>query len=279
MLYEEVCLSSWIDFQKISIGPHRRCIKLFLLIRAIKKCLSFYLFFTLIFIINSIVCIAGAGRGPLVTRCLKALDRANREAAVLVVEKNPNAFVTCVHHFVMSRNMRIDSSVRRLQQRQAMDWGEKVQLIFGDMRVIDVPEKADILVSELLGSFGDNELSPECLDGASRFLKGSDTLSLVIAQLIQNCLVLFLSETGISIPSSYTAHLAPLSSSKLYNEARSTKDEKSLETPYVVMFQAVNILSGTKAISDERCGPQTQECWEFEHPRRDAVLDSRGGMF
>lgn len=26
-------------------------------------------------------------------------------------------------------------------------------------------------VSELLGSFGDNELSPECLDGAQRFLK------------------------------------------------------------------------------------------------------------
>lgn len=31
--------------------------------------------------------------------------------------------------------------------------------------------QADILVSELLGSFGDNELSPECLDGAQRFLK------------------------------------------------------------------------------------------------------------
>lgn len=79
---------------------------------------------------------------------------------------------------------------------------------------------------------------------------------------------------GISIPSSYTAHLAPLSSSKLYNEARSTKNEKSLETPYVVMFQAVNILSGTKASG--RCGPQIQECWEFEHPRRDPVLDSNG---
>lgn len=39
------------------------------------------------------------------------------------------------------------------------------------MRVIQVPEQADILVSELLGSFGDNELSPECLDGAMRFLK------------------------------------------------------------------------------------------------------------
>lgn len=60
---------------------------------------------------------------------------------------------------------------RRLQYRQANEWGTKVQLIFGDMRAIDVPEKADILVSELLGSFGDNELSPECLDGGMRFLK------------------------------------------------------------------------------------------------------------
>lgn len=35
--------------------------------------------------------------------------------------------------------------------------------------------QADILVSELLGSFGDNELSPECLDGAQRFLKGTSS--------------------------------------------------------------------------------------------------------
>ena len=42
-----------------------------------------------------------------------------------------------------------------------------------DMRDWDAPEKADILVSELLGSFGDNELSPECLDGAQKFLKGA----------------------------------------------------------------------------------------------------------
>lgn len=32
--------------------------------------------------------------------------------------------------------------------------------------------QADILVSELLGSWGDNELSPECLDGAQHLLKG-----------------------------------------------------------------------------------------------------------
>ena len=46
-----------------------------------------------------------------------------------------------------------------------------MKLLFGDMRALAVPEQVDILVSELLGSFGDNELSPECLDGASRFLK------------------------------------------------------------------------------------------------------------
>ena len=39
------------------------------------------------------------------------------------------------------------------------------------MRSLVVPERADIIVSELLGSFGDNELCPECLDGAMRFLK------------------------------------------------------------------------------------------------------------
>ncbi|KDQ24653.1 hypothetical protein PLEOSDRAFT_1067469 [Pleurotus ostreatus PC15] len=167
---------------------------------------------------SRIFCIAGAGRGPIVQRCLNAIDRSHKAASVYAVEKNPNAFVT-------------------LQSRQKNEWGDRVNLVFGDMRHIDVPEKADILVSELLGSFGDNELSPECLDGAMRFLKPS----------------------GISIPSSYTAHLAPLSSSKLFNEARSGKDEKHLETPYVVMFQAINILSGDGGGKSGMCGPKIQE--------------------
>lgn len=59
----------------------------------------------------------------------------------------------------------------RLQQRKDQEWGDKVQLLFGDMRSLEIPELVDILISELLGSFGDNELSPECLDGAQRFLK------------------------------------------------------------------------------------------------------------
>ena len=61
--------------------------------------------------------------------------------------------------------------LRSLQNRLRSEWQGKVELLFGDMRQVNIPEKADILVSELLGSFGDNELSPECLDGAMRFLK------------------------------------------------------------------------------------------------------------
>jgi hypothetical protein len=63
------------------------------------------------------------------------------------------------------------SSCPRLQERQKTEWGDRVQLHFGDMRTLELPEKVDIIITELLGSFGDNELSPECLDGAARFLK------------------------------------------------------------------------------------------------------------
>lgn len=69
------------------------------------------------------------------------------------------------------------------------------------MRYWEAPEKADIIVSELLGSFGDNELSPECLDGAQKFL----------------C------HDGISIPSQYTSFICPIQSSKLYNEVSNHK--------------------------------------------------------
>lgn len=52
-----------------------------------------------------------------------------------------------------------------------------MDLVFSDMRSFNPAEKADIIVSELLGSFGDNELSPECLDGVMRCLKRKFILS------------------------------------------------------------------------------------------------------
>ncbi|RIB22967.1 protein methyltransferase [Gigaspora rosea] len=170
-----------------------------------------------------VIMVVGAGRGPLVTRSLIAAEKAQKRVKVYAIEKNPNAFVT-------------------LQNKKAEVWGNKVTIVFSDMRLWKAPEKADILVSELLGSFGDNELSPECLDGAQKFLKSD----------------------GISIPTSYTAFISPISSSKIHNEVAAYKDLAHFETPYVVMFQAASELA-------KPC-----QIWTFEHPNRNMAADEDG---
>ena len=88
------------------------------------------------------------------------------------------------------------------------------------------------------------------------------------------------SDDGISIPSSYTAYLAPLSTYKLYTEAAGTKEgkerDKAMETLYVVMLQTVNILSGEGGGMSGQCGSRIQECWEFQHPDRSVSRDANG---
>ena len=54
------------------------------------------------------------------------------------------------------------------------------------------------------------------------------------------------------------------------------RDKESAETPYVVMMSAVNILSGEGGGVAGRCGDRVQQCWQFEHPRRDLILDTAG---
>lgn len=143
--------------------------------------------------------VVGAGRGPLVQAVLNVSRLLSKEVKVYAVEKNPYAMNTLAH-------------------RNRFEWNSQVTLIKKDMREWEAPEPADILVSELLGSFGDNELSPECLDGAQRFLR---------------------SDTGISIPRQYTSFIAPLQSIKIFNEIKNSRlPDKTLrqsyETPYVV---------------------------------------------
>ncbi|CAM0135156.1 unnamed protein product [Umbelopsis sp. WA50703] len=168
--------------------------------------------------VETVIMVVGAGRGPLVNCSIRASERAQRKVKLYAVEKNPNALVT-------------------LQNMKAEAWHDRVTIVYSDMRKWKAPEKCDILVSELLGSFGDNELSPECLDGAQKFLKPD----------------------GISIPSSYTTYIAPLSSSKLCNEVAAYKDLEHSETPYVVMFQQVSHIAEPKSI------------WTFHHPNREDI--------
>jgi type II protein arginine methyltransferase len=78
------------------------------------------------------------------------------------------------------------------------------------------PNTVDMVVSELLGSWGDNELSPECLDHClARCLSvrraGSAEAEAGACPRVYD---------GISIPASYTSFLAPLSTSRLWMSAR-----------------------------------------------------------
>mmetsp|Transcript_2166 Transcript_2166/g.5001 ORF Transcript_2166/g.5001 Transcript_2166/m.5001 type:complete len:605 (-) Transcript_2166:334-2148(-) len=170
-----------------------------------------------------IVMVVGAGRGPLVRASLRASERCGIPIFCYALDKNPNAVVTL-------RNMRITEG-----------WLDKVEVVHSDMRDFQPKEKADILVSELLGSFGDNELSPECLDGAQRFLHA---------------------ERGVSIPVAYTSWIAPISSSKLHQEVKAYNDVKHFETTYVVKMHRHKVLSAA------------QETWTFEHPNHQVPIDN-----
>jgi protein arginine N-methyltransferase 5 len=165
---------------------------------------------------------------------------------IWAVEKNPNAYVL-------------------LQRHNEEDWGGVVNVVKSDMRAWKGPlrstsgpigqaitttstapaspyGKVDILVSELLGSFADNELSPECLDGVQHVLAP---------------------QFGISIPSSYTAHLTPILAPRLHADIshRAITDDTATETPYVVMLHAIDYLA--TPVPDH---PRIQEAWEFVHP-------------
>lgn len=168
-----------------------------------------------------VVAVVGAGRGPLVTRAIRASVEADVDIEMWAVEKNQNAFV-------------------HLQRQNTAAWAGSVNLVHSDMRSWKGPCRlpseetehsstpthyaVDILISELLGSFGDNELSPECLDGVTHLLNPRH---------------------GISIPASYSAHLTPISSPRLYADitAQTFSNPTAPETPYVVMLHAFDFLS------------------------------------
>ena len=65
---------------------------------------------------------------------------------------------------ISQKKKNLKFKIFQFQAQKDEQWGDKVEVVSGDMREWkDGGIKADIIVSELLGSFGDNELSPECL--------------------------------------------------------------------------------------------------------------------
>lgn len=184
-----------------------------------------------------IVLVVGAGRGPLVDRVLRVCSRAGRVPVVFAVEKNPGAAVY-------------------LEYRKANEWGSAVEVIAEDIRQWRPPHRIHLVVSELLGSVGDNELSPECLESVKATLEPN----------------------GVMIPRSYSAFSAPIAAPLLYMAAKAAAPQwgvastgraggplgsnpqagpyeaPKLQTPYVTHMQQVQILA------------QPQLLWQFHHP-------------
>jgi protein arginine N-methyltransferase 5 len=114
-------------------------------------------------------------------------------------------------------------AIKHLQQRvdSEPDWRD-VRVYGGDMRhakTCPLSGRVDVMVSELLGGFADNELSPECLEYADHLLK----------------------EGGVSIPASTTSYLAPLRSPLL----KRTLDEAGAE--HAEKWWVLNRLPGSMA--------------------------------
>lgn len=186
--------------------------------------------------------VVGAGRGPLVSCVLRAYQSVAQltgivDLAVVAVEKNPSAAL------YLQGKVRSDP----LWQMFA----DRIRIVHKDLRFLSLADvgnrQCDVVVSELLGSFGCNELSPECLDV---FLRNSEICH----------------GHTVSIPQSYTSFLSSVHSSALQSEARQQalypNDTESgvigmqaaMETPYVVRPHAAS----------QMCAEQP--CWTFQHP-------------
>ncbi len=109
----------------------------------------------------------------------------------------------------------------------------------------------DILITELLGSFADNELSPECLDGIQGHLARPH---------------------GISIPHSYTAHVSPIFTPRIFADlsARLVSDPNAFETPWVIRLFAIDFVSQKVPGRD-----RFQQAWELVHPVRLPFVEER----
>ena len=181
-----------------------------------------------------VIAVVGAGRGPLVTRALRASETEGVDIELWALEKNPNACVILERHNQTQWQNRVNivrSDMRSWQGpfREAIRTGPDNEELMPGPPTSQLPgmiTPIDILVSELLGSFADNELSPECLDGMLPKLNPS---------------------YGLSIPCNYTAFLTPISAPKLHADisSRAPKDPAAPDTPWVVMLQAIDYLSTT----------------------------------
>ena len=194
------------------------------------------------------IAVVGAGFGGLVQSVLEAMQETGAQCDVVALDKNPVAV----------------AELRRRKSTES-DW-KLVQVWEVDIRDHEFVEtfegQVDILVSELLGGFSDNELAPECLAACNRLL----------------------TRTGVVIPRSTTSYLAPVHAPTLRHVMLNSKDPNDFErwwvhaqhvsaeaTDVVLLahplavftFEYPHVEKGT--LYRRRCLPFTNMCSTEEH--------------
>jgi protein arginine N-methyltransferase 5 len=151
----------------------------------------------------------GPGRGPLIDKFFDALNflsLSSNDFLITALEKNQNVMIY-------------------LNQKNINSWNSQVNLLNMDSRNYKYSnyqlnnQKINMVISELIGSFGCNELMPECIDSIST----SDLCD-------ENC---------IFIPQNLNCYIAPVYCPKYWKLASS----KSVDKMYVPMIPEMELIS------------------------------------
>lgn len=130
------------------------------------------------------ILVVGPGRGPLIALARSACLEVGTEYTITAVEKNPEC-------------------IGLLQQQNSKNWSGEVAIIQADIRELENTHY-DLVVSELLGSFGCNELCPEILE-------------------------LFVREDVVMIPQRYSSFLEPI-----YSPLIDELPQEKLQQPFLI---------------------------------------------
>ncbi|VEU23728.1 DEKNAAC105002 [Brettanomyces naardenensis] len=167
------------------------------------------------------ILVVGPGRGPLIERLFSSLQTLNLKMEcikIMAIEKNPDVMIY----------------LRRLNQDH---WGNKVEIFNCDARywrpTSPQNQGFNLVISELLGSFGCNELAPECLDSIAQYCDPQDS---------------------VFIPSEFSTYIGPAISPALYGKVSRLNDPSKFDRPYLPLWDEFDILSSKYA-----------KVWTFRH--------------
>lgn len=101
------------------------------------------------------IAIVGAGRGPIVISLVQALSKIPHFPLkrIFLVEKNPSCRFNLQH--MLDNN------------KQVIPFSQNITILSKDIRLVQNSDteglKFDLVISEMIGSFGCNEMAPEIL--------------------------------------------------------------------------------------------------------------------